>query len=96
MSVRNISNDNCEPARFCPRCGGFGLVPCETTTSIWTGETPFVIERIPALRCADCDEVLIDRATADRLTRIGQAPMRAHRAVRKIEVPVIAYPQFST
>lgn len=92
MSVSNISNDNHDPARICTRCGGYGIVECETTTSIWSGGMPYVIERIPALRCEDCEEILIDRETADRLKRMAQSLPDGHETLRMIEVPVIAFP----
>ncbi len=92
MPFTNLSNVNDDPARTCPRCHGHDLVDCETTTAIWNEETPYVIERIPALRCPDCSEILIADATAEVLREIARNLADARFARRKIEVPVIAFP----
>lgn len=92
MPAVNVSNVNNRPNRTCSRCGGYDLVECETTTSIWSGEKPYVIEQIPALRCATCSEVLIDGETAETLKQIGHDVLNGGMTVRMIEVPVITFP----
>jgi len=92
MPAANVSNANKQPRRTCSRCGGSDLVACETTTPIWSGKNPYVIERIPALRCATCSEVLIDGKTAETMKRIGHEVQNGGLAARKIEVQVITFP----
>ena len=92
MPASNVSNVNGQLGRTCSRCGGYDLFECETTTSIWSGEKPYVIERIPALRCATCSEVLIDGETAETLKQIGHDVQNGGGIERKIEVPVITFP----
>lgn len=96
MPAANVSYVNDRPGRTCSRCGGYDLVPCETTTTIWSGEKPYVIERIPALRCATCSEVLIDCETAETLKQIGHDVPNGGMTERKIEVPVITFPAYSS
>jgi len=95
MTAAHVSNINDQPGRTCSRCGGYDLVACETTTSIWSGEKPYVIERIPALRCAACSEVLIEGKTAETLKQIGHDVLNGGMTGRKIEVPVITFPASS-
>ena len=95
MPYTNVSNVNDAPDKACPRCGSFALLACETATSIWRNGCPWVIERIPALCCASCDEVLIDGETAEKLNVIGRALPDGLGALRKIEVPVILFPKAS-
>ncbi|MCB1333087.1 MAG: YgiT-type zinc finger protein [Roseivivax sp.] len=92
MPAASISNINDHPERTCSRCGGQDLVDCETTTTLWSDGKPYVIERIPAMRCTACSEVLIDAETADTLKRIGDQLPKGTRTARKIEVPVISFP----
>ncbi|MGJ8604125.1 MAG: YgiT-type zinc finger protein [Marivita sp.] len=92
MTATNVSNVNNRPDRTCSRCGGDDLVECETTTSIWSGEKPYVIEQIPALRCETCSEVLINGETAETLKQIGHDVLNGGMTGRTIEVPVIAFP----
>ncbi len=96
MPVANVTNVTEHPIRTCSRCNGYDLVECETTTSIWSGEKPYVIERIPALRCATCSEILIDYETAETLKQIGHDVLNGGGMTeRKIEVPVITFPAAS-
>jgi YgiT-type zinc finger domain-containing protein len=92
MPEANVSNVYDQPSRTCSRCGGSDLVACETTTPIWSGEKPYVIERIPALRCATCSEVLIDGKTAETLKQIDHDVQNGGMAARKIEVRVVTFP----
>ena len=95
MSKTNASNVNRQPGRTCSRCGGHDLVECETSTSIWSGEKPYVIRQIPALRCATCSEVLIDRETAETLKQIGHDLLNGGMTERKIDAKVIIFPASS-
>ena len=95
MPTTNVSNVNDRPGRTCSRCGGCELVECETATSIWGGGTPYLIERIPALRCETCSEVLIDAKTAETLKQIGHDVQNGGMAERRIEIPVITFPASS-
>lgn len=92
MPIANTPDpSNASATRRCTRCNGLCLHDCQTKTSVWQGGKPYVIERIPALRCASCSEILIDCATAETLRRICLDLPNHEIAGRVIEVPVIAF-----
>ncbi|WP_371832274.1 hypothetical protein [Paracoccus benzoatiresistens] len=58
---------------------------------MWRDGRPYVVEEIPALRCVSCDEVLVDRNTAEGLQVIARELPTGCKGTRRIEVPVISY-----
>jgi hypothetical protein len=60
---------------------------------IWTEGQPYVIEDIPALRCAACAETFIENGTAEHLDRVCRQAADTASFSRKIEVPVVVFPE---
>ena len=91
MTLSIASNLNEAPIRTCPSCAKVGLVSCETSTEIWREGRPYLIANIPALRCASCNAVLVERDTAQDLKAIAREIPFARRSTRGLETPTISF-----
>ena len=74
---------------LCPRCDT-PMRAAVVKTSIWCGESLFVVEDIPARVCGSCKEQFYDEDTTDALRRLVQGGFSSAEARREILVPVFS------
>lgn len=79
----------------CPQCGA-GLYPRIVRTTIWAGDTLYVVEDIPAQVCDACSGTTYDEDTTQALRRLKEEGFASAPAQREILVPVFSLKRLLT
>jgi len=80
-----------ETALTCSSCGSTALAPGHISTVFRSGDKWAVIRDIPALVCGNCQEELIDDATAVRLDRMRADGFSGQEPMETMTVPVFTF-----
>lgn len=73
----------------CSTCGA-GLHPRIVRTTMWAGDTLYVVEDIPAQVCDACSGTTYDEDTTRALRRLQEEGFASAPAQREILVPVFS------
>jgi len=74
----------------CSQCGGSDLRTTSARSAFWEGDRLVVIEDIPAIVCADCQEQHYDDTTVVYIDRLRGDGFPPDKARREIVVPVFS------
>lgn len=83
------------PGMTCSSCGRSELVEGRISTVFRSGDEWAVIRDIPAMVCPNCQEELIDDATAVRLDMMRANGFSLEEASETMTVPVFTFPSDS-
>jgi YgiT-type zinc finger domain-containing protein len=75
----------------CPTCNGSEIGPAEVRSAFFHHDRLVVIEDIPALVCAGCNEQFFDDHTVVVLDLLRGDDFPMERARREISVPVFSF-----
>jgi YgiT-type zinc finger domain-containing protein len=87
----DASGDPAQPVLGeCSRCGGNDLRTISARSAFWEGDRLVVVEDIPAIVCANCQEQHYDDTTVVLLDLLRGDGFPPEKAVRNITVPVFS------
>ena len=82
--------DTGSAALVCPTCNGSNVSRADVRSAFFHRDRLVVVQDIPALVCADCNEQFFDDQTAVLLDLLRGSDFPAERARAEISVPVFS------
>ena len=76
-------------AALCPKCER-PMLSATVKTAIWSGESVYIVEDIPAEVCDSCVEQFYDEGTTDALRRLTEEGFPKAEAKGEMRVPVFS------
>ena len=86
----SLESNGEQPGAVCPGCGGSDIGMAQVRSAFFHEDRLVVVEDIPALVCAGCNEQFYDDRTVVMLDLLRGAGFPAERARDEICVPVFS------
>ncbi|QWG12058.1 YgiT-type zinc finger protein [Bradyrhizobium sediminis] len=89
--MMSIESSGEQPGAVCPGCGGSDIGMAQVRSAFFHEDRLVVVEDIPALVCAGCNEQFYDDRTVVWLDLLRGAGFPTERARDELRVPVFSF-----